>query len=82
MPFKRLAEEGNDQLSIVYESVEVNNMSVNQEMILLFFSRVNKPIKIIKRIPTLRIISGIANPKLFVIDSSLMLIPVSNGYGF
>lgn len=72
----------NDQFMIVYVRVMVNSKSVNQEMMPILLSRANKPMKIIKRIPILRIISGMNNPKPFVIDSSLMLIPVSNGYGF
>ena len=60
----------------------VNNSIVNQEIMPLPLLRVNRPMKISNSIPTLSIISGIANPKLFVIDSSFVVIPVSKAYGF
>ena len=81
IPSKTLTGDANDQLTIVYESSIVKSASVNQAMKLLFLARLNKLMKINRNIPTLRIISGIANPKLLVMVSSLKLTPFSNAYG-
>lgn len=81
IPSKRMVGEVEAQPTIVYASEAINNSRVSQETRLVRLARENKLAKINNRIPVPRITSGITNPKLLVIDSSLMLIPFSNVYG-